>query len=401
MKTIPKSKAAPRLAGAGLPLLAALSLTLVAPLLADEAAPRKDHALFAGATVRVENGPGFYEIVGVKGYSVALLGDGKLLHIRRDAIRNVRIERSLKLTDVIARIDQMTVKATSVGPHADRFADMRMQMLMSDMAVDAQESMESGGAGIAAFSGQAAAGQATSGQGPTSAQVVAASAPYVAASNNEVSLRSAVASFGHEPAPAGDNALDIGCELSTPRVMHDTYALVLTEFRESGGTPGYNVHIEPLGDLGPKPRRVAFTQTGFPPGFIPGQVSVHLYSGSLELATNLSEGRVDLTADDAMRYLVIAYVASHAKESLPAQPLRIALPADFRQRAPADDLNRTFYVTVGEDGVVRGLSAKPDHLVAVNPYIDSAVRKFRYEPALKDGRPVASVVEMRLASFLR
>jgi hypothetical protein len=210
-----------------------------------------------------------------------------------------------------------------------------------------------------------------------------------------------VDSVGHE-VDTGDNALDIACELSTPRVMHNTYALVLTEFREaSGGKSIYNVHIEPTGELGPKPRKVTLTQIGFPPGFVPGKVNLHLYSGSLELATNLSEDRVDLTADDAMRYLVLAYITSHSKDSLAATPLRIAVPADFKQRASTADLDRALYVTIDTMGRVRGLSAAPDQLVAVDPYIDSTVRKFYYEPALRDGKPVESVVEVRLAGLLR
>src|SRR5580692_926428 len=128
MKTTPKNNAVRQLAGTCLPWFSLLSLALVAPLLADDVPPLKDHALFAGATVQVEDGSGFYEIVGVNGYSVSLQADGKLLHVRRDEIRSFRIGRSLKLTDVVARIDKLIVAPTRVGPNVDRFADMHMQM---------------------------------------------------------------------------------------------------------------------------------------------------------------------------------------------------------------------------------------------------------------------------------
>jgi hypothetical protein len=404
MKTIPKNENAPRLAGTSLPWFSLLSLALVAPLLADEAPPLKDHALFAGATVQVENGSGFFEIVGVNGYSVSLQADGKLLRVRRDEIRSLRIGRSLKLTDVVARIDKLIVAPTRVGPNVDRFADMHMQMLVTDMAADAAVGMNYQASSFAAAGGVAAAGAAAT---SISTKVPVQTPPVdptalMQASNAAYSMQSLAESVGHGEADTGDNALDIACELSTPRVMHNTYALVLTEFRDSsGGKARYNVHIEPVGELGPKPRKVALTQIGFPPGFISGQVSVHLYSGSLELATNLSEGRVDLTAADAMRYLVLAYVTSHAKDSLAATPLRIAVPSDFKQRASTADLDRTLYITIDTMGQVRELSASPDQLVAVDPYIDSAVRKFYYEPALRDGKPVESVVEVRLAGLLR
>jgi hypothetical protein len=403
MKTIPKNNAAPRLAGTCLPWFSLLSLALVAPLLADVTPPPKDHALFAGATVEVEDGPGFSEIVGVHDYTVSLLADGKLHRIRRSEIRNVRIGRTLKLTDVIARIDKMSATPTFVGPTPDRFADMHMQVIMSDMATDATTGMSVAGSNFAAAGGQAAATAAAASIFTKSPVQTPQADPTAlnAASNSAYSMQSSADSFGRGRVETGNNALDIACELSAPRVVHNTYALVLTQFREaSGGKPSYNVDVEPVGDLGPKPRKVTFTQPGFPPEFIPGQVSVHLYVGSLELATNLSEGRVDITADDAMRYLVIAYVTSHPKDSLAAAPLSIAVPADFKQHASTADLDRTLYVTINTLGRVRGLSAAPDQPVAVDPYIDSTVRKFYYEPALRDGKPVESVVELRLAGLL-
>jgi len=406
MKTIPKNNAASRPAGTRLPWFSLLSLALVAPLLADDNAPKKDHALFAGATVLVKDGPGYFEIAGVEGYSVSLQADGKLLRIRRDEIRDFRIGRSLKLTDVVARIDKMIATPTRVGPLADRFADMHMQMLVSDMAADSAVGMSVATADFAAAQGLASATYASSyshnNSGAPPAVPQADATALNAASGRAYSTQSTSDSFGQGPADTGDDALDITCELSTPRVMHNTYALVLTEFHDaSGGKPSYNVHVEPVGELGPKPRKVTLTQIGFPPGFVRGQISLHLYSGSLELATNLSEGRVDLTAADAMRYLVLAYITSHTKDSLAATPLRIAVPADFKQRVSTADLDRTLYVTIDPMGRVRGLSAAPDQLVAVDPYVDSTVRNFYYEPALRDGKPVESVVEVRLAGLLR
>jgi hypothetical protein len=79
----------------------------------------------------------------------------------------------------------------------------------------------------------------------------------------------------------------------------------------------------------------------------------------------------------------------------------VTLPADFKQRVPSEQQERTLYVKVGVDGTIRDLSTEVGRTVAVEPYIDSAVRKFRYNPALQAGKPVESVVELKLASLLR
>src|SRR5580698_10695277 len=190
MKTTPKNNAVRRLAGTGLPWFSLLSLALVAPLLADDATPQKDHALFAGATVQVEDGPGFFEIVGVRGYTVSLQADGKLLSIRRDEIRNLRIGRSLKLTDVIARIDKMSVTPTTSGPIPDRFADMHMQMLMNNMAADAAD-----GIGSATASYEAAQSAANAAYVSTNAHNSSGAPPPPAPQADPTALNAASANY--------------------------------------------------------------------------------------------------------------------------------------------------------------------------------------------------------------
>lgn len=403
MKTVPKNDATSRPTAAVLTKFGLLSLALLSTLRAAETEAPKDHALFAGATVKVDEGSASSEVVGAQGSSVLLLSDGKVHNINRNEIHSVRVERTLKLTDVIARIDNTSVTPTLVGGHADLFGDMHMQMLMSDMASDAQSEVARGAAAIATFSGQTAAWQATDGDIQiTPEQAVAAETPYNAASRAYVSTQAMVDSFGHALNAGSNNALKIACDLSTPRPMKSTYAVILTEFStESDKNPTYNVDVEPIGALGPKAKKVTFTQAGFPAEFTVKRVDLHLYSGDLELATNLSDNRIDITMDDAMRYVVLAYVASHPKDTLPGAPLRIALPADFKQKVSSADLSRTFYLTVSAEGRVEDLSADPDHPVPADSYVDSTVRKFIYKPALKDGKPVASVVSMRLDTFVR
>jgi hypothetical protein len=118
------------------------------------------------------------------------------------------------------------------------------------------------------------------------------------------------------------------------------------------------------------------------------------------VATNLSDKRVDLTADDALRYLTLCYITKHAKETRDAEPLRIAFPGDFKQQSRPAWLEKPVYLTVASDGIVRKASADQAG-AALDPYLDSVVAKFRFAPALKEGKPVESVVAFSLGEYLR
>lgn len=389
-------------------LSALVSLGLVMPRSLAGSAEPKDHALFVGATLRVEDGKGFFEVVGMSGNSVLLLVDGKLKTLRGDAVGNVQIERKLKLSDVIAQVDHFKVAPTVMDPHADRFARNRRQIFLADLSargadeanLAASQASDAAGAVATAVGRSETLTGAGGGIAVARGELERAETNLAAVAGGNVALQSSVGSM--TVVRADQNAVAMNCALSATAVIPKVYALMVTEFADAtGAKSSYKVHLEPVGDLGPKVQEVTFVQTGLPPDFVLGRVRLHLYSEAGEVATNLADRRVDLTAEDAFRYQVLSYVAAHAKETLPAKPLKIALPPDFKQLVPTTDHARDCFVIVGADGVVRGLSAAKDQQVTVDRYLEETVRKFRYYPALKDGKPLESVVRLRLADLLR
>ncbi len=395
------TEAAPRRAGTRLPFFVLLPVLFsVSALAAPEAeAPPKDHALFVGSTLMIKDGDAFRELVAANADTLTVVADGKTRALPRKDVNSVRIEPSLKLSNLVAQVDHLRTTAVKAAPTGDRWAADRMQILMDSMIGHSEETMHRAINNLEfAQSWQSVAGS----------YALQGAQQLAAQRNTELSnvadagsrLRNSVHSFGPNDGTA--TAIEVSCEIAAPRAPRQAYALLVTEFRsDAREKPQYKVHVEPLRDLGPKPRRVSMTQAGLPPGFILGRVDVHVYADGQELATNLSEQRVDLTADDALRYLVVCYVTAHPKETLPPTPLKIGVPADFKAQVPADQLERPLYVTIAVDGTVKEVSAAPDRAVATTPYVDAAVRKFRYNPALKEGKPVESVAPLMLADYVR
>ena len=400
MKTPFRTEAARRPSGTRLPFSALFTLALLAaPLAAEPTEAPKDHALFLGTSLMIENSGRYLELVGATDSSVTVLADGAPRDLPRKAVDAVRIEPALKLSSIVARIDNLKSTTVKADVRGDRWAADRMQILMDSMAAQNTHMMDHAQRRLE--NAEAVATVATGfGKMSADAELAIASANYAKLVNTNAKIAQSVGSF--VPSDGTVTAVEVECELSSPRVARNAYALLVTEYRMSSREkPQYKVHVQALRRLGPKPERVTLLQSGLPAGFDLGRVDVHVYADGQELATNLSEQRVDLTADDALRYLVLCYVAGHAKDTLPAAPLKIAVPAEFKQQVQPAELDRTLYVTVGADGAVRDLSLAPDRVVAPDFAVAAAVRKFRYNPALKEGKPVESVVPLKLADYVR
>ncbi len=397
MKTTRNPEVAPRRPGTRLPLFVLMPLALVAPLQAAE--PVKDHALFVGATLHVGDTLSSPELVGAEGTRVAVLADGKVTMLPRREVGAVRIEMGLKLSSVVAQIDKLESKPVFLGAGVDRWAAERTQILLESMADQGMDAMDVAARREAEIAAKLTVAPAMAVPGLQD-NLAQARRAFEAANAQTNRVQSAITTVTHL---RGDfNALEVSCALSAPKASRDAYALLVTEYRtDSLAKPGYQIHIEPLGELGPTPRRVTMTQGGLPPGFLLGRLDVHVYANGQELATNLSAQRVDLTGEQALQYLTLNYVASHPKQTLPAVPQRIALPVGFKDRVPAALVAQSLYATVGPDGSVRQVASDTAGTAVPDAYVDAVVRKFRYNPALKEGKPVESVVVVRLGDYLR
>lgn len=373
----------------------------VFPLRADEpAGPPKDHALFVGgdACIRVHGAE--HSVVGVTGGSVAVLVDGAPVLVPLAEVESVRVTRNLKLSDLIAQVGDFEAMPIHQSLSADpKFGSrwiamngMRENAIMrQNVALNAQAYYSAlkntvRGGGI----GEAKMGSANSALASSSQAVMAAD--------------SSLSSIGR-PEEEGKskevNALEVSFSITAPRTARDGFLLLATGFREKEGAElQYRIHLEPLNELGPKPQRVSFVQAGFPEAYVLEGTGVYLFAEGREIASNLSEKRVDITAADAMRYLTLSFVTQHAKETLAAAPFQIILPADFHQRLQPDWLQKPVYLTVATDGAVKQAAADAAG-AALDPYLASVVSKFWFTPALKEGKPVESVVAFSLSDYVR
>ena len=141
---------------------------------------------------------------------------------------------------------------------------------------------------------------------------------------------------------------------------------------------------------------------GLPPGYVLEKVRVHLYENGVEIATDLSENRASLTRDEAHEYLVIDHLSAHKTDTLPARVALMKLPEDWAARGKDASTRPTCYIKVDESGHVGGLFTDKACTTKVDdPYLEAVFKDVLFLPALKEGKAVESVTQVKLAELTR
>lgn len=386
----------------GLSLATLVAFALPAfPLRAAEPAPQpKDHALFVGGDACIGFRGAERDVVSATDKAVTVLVDGSPVVVPLSAVESIRVERKLKLSATIGEVADFVARPTQrVRSGSAGFGEQWMSMNgLRESAISRQN-----GAIAAVATTQSQAASASSGYAASAAAQKSQEAAESAYSAGQtlVAADSAVSSVGRPGGVVEANALEVSCSVSVPQTVRDGFVLLVAGFREKPGAElQHQIHLEPVKGLGPKPHRVAFVQTGFPEGYVLEETSIHVFAEGQEVATNLSEKRVDITAADAMRYLTLSFITQHAKETLAAAPLQIAFPADFREQLQPGWLRQPIYLTVALDGAVKQAAADQAG-AALDPYLAAVVGKFWFTPALHEGKPVESTVAFNLSDYVR
>jgi hypothetical protein len=127
-----------------------------------------------------------------------------------------------------------------------------------------------------------------------------------------------------------------------------------------------------------------------PPEFTVDTYNVFVYSGSEELATNVSPNRAEVSEDEALQFLILRHMQRNKGASLEPQIARELRPNWPRAELAPDWENTkvTLHITsdgkVDETGVARTIGS------ALNAELAAAVQKMLFLPALTAGKPVSS-----------
>jgi hypothetical protein len=209
---------------------------------------------------------------------------------------------------------------------------------------------------------------------------------------------------GDEPlgrlATQGLDALEIEFDITATKPLSNPYVVTISRYRAPGAKPGFVqnlVYARAIDPINTRLTHVHFTEDGFPFNYEMTDFQLHVYNRGVEIATNISSHRVELTRDEAFEYIKLEYLSSHKGSTLPATAVMGQLPADLPTRLAAGNYSHSFYVRVSKDGMAQDAFLDAACTKRIDdPYLVTLVGRVRFKPALADGKPIDSIAELNL-----
>jgi len=202
--------------------------------------------------------------------------------------------------------------------------------------------------------------------------------------------------------PDAYDALGVRFTLSSPEPRKHVYG-VMRVFLFAPDKPRdrvSSIRFFAVPDLKAKPTKMFFLHENLPAGFKLDRYEIHLYSDGEEIATNLSNNRVELTRNEIHQFLILKYVSEQNGGEAPVAIAVEVLDNDLRNHVPAEQMNRAVDVTVDANGRVTALKLEPANWSGPDAHIGAVLREVRFLPAVRKGKPVAESARFVLSEFL-
>jgi hypothetical protein len=395
-----------------LPLFALLPVASAPSFAAPAASANepKTHTLFMGADIDLKVKDQFCRVRDVEGDSFIVSANGTEHSVPMSkGLLDMKVQQSLKLTEASATIADLKGDRVYTDANDPRKKFSREQP--GNSGGDAFGS--SAGIGV---QGRVMLGNASNATGMGSEEVRAGAQLNMqhigeginSAANSESfsegnNIGNYVAKMQEELDKELYDAMEVTFAVSSEKPLAQPYVVIIARYHEKDANPvRYRnwIFAQALNPVGSKPQKVHVVKGGFPLGFIMDDFKVHLFDRGQELATNVSDKRVELTYADAFRYVMIDYVSAHKGASLPAAPVMGQLPSGWHSRLTPEQLTHSYFIKVSKDGMPLGAYSDEACSQSVpDSFVQSIVNEIRFTPALEKGKAVEGITKLRLGDI--
>ncbi|WP_221031601.1 hypothetical protein [Actomonas aquatica] len=370
-----------------------------------KASPEHTHQLFVGIDLFVPQGTEMLEVRNIVGETtLAKSAAGELNEI--DRTTGYRWKLVPKVSDLSATVSDLEYE-TTYSPASD--PQKKWMGRQTNMMNYQQDQLSQGTLMAANLSRGIAALPSQGGQGGPSPEAVermqAGVNSQIRGHLDEVARVDAITDpdFTAKEQQAQEilnphDSVRLQFRVSTPTPMAHAFCVALARIRHPNGEIEDINFYKPIGEVGPKPKKVNFLQTGLAPGFEILELKVHLFNNGKELATNLSEKRFQLTTDEARQYLLLDHTANHRGETVPASPVWELAPPELKALDRPGSLDRPLLVNINAKGDFTGFAGSGQ---LYGPEHEHILRQLVFLPALEDGQAVDSTATINLADYFR
>jgi hypothetical protein len=373
------------------------------PQQATETSESKDHVLFVGTDLAVNQDGEYHNVVGASKDSLQIARNKKLEVVRISQGADVRINRGVKLSNLSATIGNVKTESVDRMSARAHLEALKSSMLLADEASMTGDRLQ-GGIMIASSVGvdpEAGPGAAISAAN-IEANKAAANAAYTNALPGIDSLQSTSNTQVMQEISRNDSAeVELTFDVSSPTPIENAYIVVVAHYG-AADRPGKNaqqISVKNFDQVGTQPRSVKMSHATSLNGLPFEKFDIGLYSNGVEVATNLSAKRVPLTKDEAYQFFLIEYLTKHKGETRSPAPVLMTSRSEFRRELGQAELDEVIYAKVDKSGSTLSLSPDKAGSKKLPAPIEVALQDVRFMPALENGKPVDGQLKLKLADL--
>jgi hypothetical protein len=371
----------------------------------------KTHTLFKGTDISLSLDKDLYPVRDVEGGSwVVEINHQDRIISAKSAPINLKITQNLKLSELSATIEGYSgVRGytfdndPSVRLTRGLASSAMTNALLQGVARDAENLSDT--MNNTALGGAAVFSQADKQFGEASMLMTAADTKTRTKQNEKKAV--AMAENGTEPGArlviGGVDAMEVDFRISSAKPLHEPYIVTITKFHDKASPAGAVqnlVYAKGLDPIYKEKLHVHYTEGGFPFDFELIDFQVHLYDRGVEVPTNLSADRVEMTRSEAFDFVRTEYINAHRGATRPPVPAMGKLPAELPNKLATGSYGETFYVKVSKEGLAESSFADAECTKKIeDPFLDSVVTSLRFKPALDQGKPVEGVSALNLSKL--
>jgi hypothetical protein len=360
----------------------------------------RDHYLFVGIDLFVRDGGKQVKIVKLDGKN-AILDTPNRDTIRIDRTSGLLWKMAPKVSPNFIKIDVLKVGATYTHSRAGLREELSNQMGLQNLAADSLDIAEEGMREARVVAAEASASSGELREGEESPQGIVAEATSII--DQAVMMQDSLTDAGFLGAPSDSdlervpNTIEMSFQLSSDRPLARAHvvgtAIVLS------GEEFYEVSFhQRVGKVTGTPKKFTIQQPGLPRDFEIKQSSIHVFSHGEELASNHSEKRYELTAQEAQQFVTLDHTGIHRRQTTPASPSWSLAPRAFHASASPREFDYIVTVEVSPAGDFESFSNDGQILP---DSIRQLVQQMVFLPALEAGKPIASTLTFNLADFFK
>lgn len=393
---------------ASVPALGLCLLCMVVSAGADEPEAGLTDSIFYGMELYVEEEGVEYPLVGFKDGLHLFMKNGELHGLPWPV--KINFKKTIRHSDRFAALFDFnsTPYSSELVKMMDRYADVSVQQSNQqaelDYALSYQAGLVAAGGGNVGPLGEAdlAYLQSVTLQQGAAAQASASEASNL--SNLTTTLWDMEREMADKTHQENFDALILNLKIQSPEPLTDCYLFVRSTYLDPASdkpeTKNFKVRFVEVGDIDANhPETVRFTMTDFPEGPQILDMTYHLYSGPLEIATDFSDQRIQLSEDEAYDFLFADLFSRSDPENSNPELFKLLpeIPSDLSARTLEEASISLVVQADGNISDVRIENCPRKDLTRVKEIIAQA----RFLPAIENGIPVDHRVEFPLNSIFR